>query len=151
MWAALTAAGCVPEVQRFVGMPHLFGNLSVSAKRVVVGELGLQIEAVMGRIVARLLADGRTEFGFQPEGLDRILPRSRFFPANTAANRWLQSSLVSVDGRQIARINARLLADGRIEFASLRVDGQRILPQSRFFPADARADLWLRSSIVVLE
>ena len=130
---------------------HLFSNLQVSGKRVTVSQAGQHIEKVNGRIVARRVADGRTEFGFQPEGEDRVLPRSRFFPANAGINRWLQSRPVSVDGQEVGRINARLLPDGRIEFGLLPVDGQRILPQSRFFPANARADRWLRSSVVMLE
>ena len=130
---------------------HLFSNLQVSGKPVTVSQAGQHSEKVNGRIVARRVADGRTEFGFQPEGEDRVLPRSRFFPANAGVNRWLQSSPLSVDGQEVGRINARLLPDGRIEFALLPVDGQRILPQSRFFPANARADRWLRSSVVMLE
>ena len=88
-----------------------------------------------GRIVAqRRLADGRTEFGFQPppwqpDGAGRILPRSRFFPTNVGVGRWLQSSPVTVDGQEIGRISARLLADGRIEFALVPVEGERILPE----------------------
>lgn len=48
------------------------------------------------------------------------------------------------------RINARLLADRRIEFA-LEYDGARVLPRSRYFPADAEVNRWLRSSPVTLE
>ncbi len=65
-----------------------------------------------GRVVARRLADGRTEFGFQPDGAERILPRSRYFPAKARVDCWLQSSLVTVDGQEIGRINDRLLAVG---------------------------------------
>ena len=75
---------------------HLFSNLQVSGKRVTVSQAGQHSEKVNGRIVARRVADGRTEFGFQPEGEDRVLPRSRFFPANAGVNRWLQSSPLSV-------------------------------------------------------
>ena len=79
---------------------------------------------------------------------DRILPRSRYFPANANVDRWLQSSPVAVDDREIDRISARLLADGRIEFALLPVEAERILPRVRYFPADARVDRWLRSSVI---
>ena len=79
---------------------------------------------------------------------ERILPRSRYFPANANVDRWLQSSPVAVDDREIDRISARLLADGRIEFALLPVEAERILPRVRYFPADARADRWLRSSVI---
>ena len=70
-----------------------------------------------GRIVARRLADGRTEFGWQPTGGERILPSSRYFPAAPGHNRWLRSSPVEVGGVELGRINARQLSDGRIEFA----------------------------------
>ncbi len=43
------------------------------------------------------------------------------------------------------RIEARRLDDGRTEFA-LSVDGERCLPNSRFFPADPGHGRWLRSS-----
>ena len=51
---------------------------------------------VLGRITARLLADGRIEFGFTPAEGERILPRVRFFPATAAVGRWLRSSIVDV-------------------------------------------------------
>ena len=104
-----------------------------------------------GRIVARRLADGRTEFGWQPaEGGQRVLPRSRYFPANAQADRWLRSSPIEVDGVELGRINARLLADGRIEFAFTPSGGERILPQSRYFPVGAVVDRWLRSTVIDL-
>ena len=100
-----------------------------------------------GRIVARRLADGRTEFGWQPEGSnERVLPRSRYFPTNARADRWLNSSPVEVNGAEVGRINARLLADGRIEFAFTPRGGERILPPSRYFPTNAAIDVWLRST-----
>ena len=104
-----------------------------------------------GRIVARLLAEGRIEFGFRPDGEGTILPASRFFPANAPVGRWLSSSHVEVDGNVLGRITAQLLADGRVEFGFLHEDGERILPATRFFPADARVDRWLRSSLIELE
>lgn len=100
-----------------------------------------------GRIVARRLADGRTEFGYQPTGGERILPSSRYFPANAAVDHWLSSSAVIVDGEEIGRINARLLADGRIEFAFTPTEGDRILPATRFFPVSSSGG-WLRSSVI---
>ena len=104
-----------------------------------------------GRIVARRLADGRTEFGWQPVGGgERVLPRSRYFPANAQSDRWLRSSPIEVDGVEIGRINARLLADGRIEFGFTPTDGERILPSSRYFPVGAAVDRWLRSTLIEL-
>lgn len=50
----------------------------------------------LGRIRARRLADGRTEFGYiGSDGLS-IVPRVRFFPADAPANSWLQSSLFEI-------------------------------------------------------
>ena len=52
------------------------------------------------------------------------------------------------------RITARQLEDGRVEFAlQQRVDGEwgeRILPSSRFFPADVGHNRWLNSSPVTV-
>ena len=100
-----------------------------------------------GRIVARRLSDGRTEFGWLPEGLTaRVLPSQRYFPTNARVDRWLRSSPVEVNGIEVGRINARLRADGRIEFAFTPTGGERILPPSRYFPVDAAIDVWLRST-----
>ena len=103
-----------------------------------------------GRIVARLLDDGRVEFGWQPTGGERVLPRQRYFPADITHNRWLRSSPVEVGGAEIGRINARQLSDGRIEFAFTPTDGERIQPQARYFPADARVGRWLRSTEIAI-
>ncbi len=111
---------------------------------------GTSAPSVNGRIIARLLADGRIEFGFEPEGGERLLPRSRYFPANPGGG-WLVSSDVELNGEQLGRITARRLADGRVEFAFIPTDGERILPSSRYFPANASVDRWLRSSAIGLE
>ena len=103
-----------------------------------------------GRIVARLLGDGRVEFGWQPTGAARVLPRQRYFPADATVDRWLRSSPVEVGGAEIGRINARLLEDGRIEFAFTPTDGERITPRARYFPANARVDRWLRSTEITI-
>ena len=104
--------------------------------------------AAPGRIVARRLADGRTEFAWQVEDGERVLPRSRYFPTNAAAGRWLNSSDIVVDDVTVGRINARLRGDGRIEFAFTPTGGERILPPSRRFPADANVGSWLRSTLI---
>ena len=103
-----------------------------------------------GRIVARLLDDGRVEFGWQPTGGARVLPRQRYFPPNATVDRWLRSSPVEVNGAEIGRINARLLDDGRIEFAFTPTDGERIEPPARYFPTNARAGRWLRSTEIAI-
>ena len=104
-----------------------------------------------GRIVARRLDDGRTEFGWQPAGGARVLPRARYFPADAPVERWLNSSPVEVGGAEIGRINARLRDDGRIEFAFTPTDGERIAPRARYFPVDARVGRWLRSTTITID
>ena len=59
----------------------------------------------------------------------------------------LSQSLTSTSD---VRIVAQKLEDGRIEFG-LEQDGERILPRTRFFPADARVGRWLKSSPVTIE
>ena len=98
---------------------------------------------------------------------ERVLPRSRYFPADATVNRWLNSTplMVSVaatddltegpnDVSVEVRITARRLGDGRVEFAlQQRVDGEwggRILPPSRFFPADAAINRWLNSTPMIV-
>ncbi len=100
-----------------------------------------------GRIVARRLDDGRTEFGYHPQGGQRVLPTSRYFPADATVGAWLNSSPVIVDGEEIGRINARLLADGRIEFAFTPSGDEQILPRARYFPVSSSGS-WLRSSLI---
>ena len=56
----------------------------------------------------------------------------------------------SISSTSDFRIVAQKLEDGRIEFG-LEQDGERILPRSRYFPADARVGRWLRSSVIGVE
>ena len=60
----------------------------------------------------------------------------------------MNSSDIVADGTVVGRINARLLADGRIEFAFTPAGGERILPRSRYFPSDATPSRWLRSTLI---
>ena len=119
------------------------------------------------RISARQLEDGRVEFALQQrvDGRwgERVLPRSRYFPADATVNRWLNSTplMVSVaatydltegpnDVSVEVRITARRLGDGRVEFAlQQRMDGEwgdRLLTRGRYFPPTARVNRWLNST-----
>lgn len=119
------------------------------------------------RISARLLEDGRVEFALQRhiesgdwlEGWsDRILPRSRNFPVDAIVGRWLRSSPIPLvdeseaeewsSDQRTGRIEARKLADGRIEFGYTLEGSERVLPSSRFFPPDAAVGRWLNSSTI---
>ena len=119
-----------------------------------------------GRIVARRLADGRVEFGWQPRNHransgwgETILPRQRYFPLDATVDRWLFSSPLELapyvwtrSGQNaIGRINARLLSDGRIEFAFTPTDRQRIAPRARYFPPGARVGRWLHSTEIAID
>ena len=116
--------------------------------------------AVEVRVAAQRLANGGTEFALQQRSAgaawdERQLPRSRFFPATTAVGRWLASSPLTVSapgaGEAEVRVAARLLADGRMEFAAQQRGadgewGERLLPRARFFPANATVGRWLAST-----
>ena len=105
--------------------------------------------ATAGRIVARRLDDGRTEFAWDVEDGDRIFPRSRYLPSEPPTGRWLNSSEIIVEGVNLGRINVRVDAEtGRIEFAFTPTGGERILPPSRYFPSDAAPGRWLRSTLI---
>lgn len=108
------------------------------------------------RIGAQRLADGRTEFALQvreeDSWSDLVLPRSRFFPTTATVDRWLNSSILTLESAHVVRISAKLLEDDRIEFALQQRIGDewadRLLPHPRFFPVNARVDRWLYSGRV---
>ena len=61
-------------------------------------------------------------------------------------------TMTNAPGQTIeVRIVARQLADGRIEFALRPTGIKSVLPRGRFFPANARSDVWLQSTPVVLQ
>lgn len=66
------------------------------------------------RITAQRLEDGRTEFGLQQRTAngwsDRILPRSRYFPAEVEPGRWLSSTPISVGDTGFQPINIGAIA-----------------------------------------
>ena len=122
------------------------GSASGSTATTSEGQLDT---ASAGRITARRLEDGRIEFAWQPEGGERVLPRARYLPSSPPTGRWLNSSDVVVEDASVGRINVRVGAeDGRIEFAFTPTGGERILPPSRYFPADANIGTWLRSTLI---
>ena len=121
------------------------------------------------RIVARLLDNGKIEFGLQQvqhnvAWSDRVFPRARLFPAETAVGRWLVSSAITLSAAEgvndfaedlAVRIIARKQADGRVEFGLQQRDngswGDRMLPPRRYFPTSASVDRWLGSSTMTLD
>ena len=123
------------------------------------------------RIVAQLLENGKIEFGLQQwqhdsSWGDRVFPRARLFPADTAVGRWLVSSAItlgvgaSADALAedaVVRIVARRGNDDRVEFGLQQSGdggetwGDRILPSRRFFPAAASVLRWLGSSNITVD
>ena len=112
------------------------------------------------RVSAQRLADGRTEFAVQQrstngEWSNRLEPSSRFLRSGVRADRWYTSTPVVLHDGSEVRVAAQPLSNGRIEFAVQQrlSDGEwseRLTPQRRFMPANARAGRWLSSSAVAL-
>ena len=94
---------------------------------------GAVVEGVQGRIVARLLEDGRLEFGFQVQGGERVSPVRRFVPVDARVGRWLRSSAVLLDGVELGQIVARRLGDGGVEVAWVSSGGGRFAPSNPYF------------------
>ena len=111
-------------------------------------------EQISGQIVARKLSSSRIEFGWLPSGsadADRVEPDPRFFPANPTVDKWLSSGSVAVAGSAIGHIEARRLHDGRTEFVFAPADQtERVYPDVRYFPPDARVGRWLKSSTITI-
>ena len=122
------------------------------------------------RIVARQLENGKIEFGLQQRQSDGSwgapdLPRRRLFPTDAREERWLTSSVLTInvadESDDLAdevelRIIARKLLNGKVEFGlEERQDdgswGGRQLPDRRFFPTDATVDRWLRSTVLTVD
>ncbi|MCY3661248.1 MAG: fibronectin type III domain-containing protein [bacterium] len=101
------------------------------------------------RIQARLLGSGSVEFGLELDGEREWLPRLRFFPYDSALeDRWLYSSPYELSHGRTIRIQARLVASGKVEFGLEFPDRSVWLPRSRLFPyATASEGRWLYSSL----
>ena len=133
---ALSAAGSVSCWMVYDGVLDLPASLRQPSAPPVV-------DLDRGRILARRLADGCTEFAWLPAGAQQpVLPTRRYVPTNAQVGRWLRSSPIEVSGVAIGRISARLRSNGRIEAAFTPTGGERILPPSRQFPIGADVGRW---------
>ncbi|MCY4617573.1 MAG: fibronectin type III domain-containing protein [Chloroflexi bacterium] len=84
---------------------------------------------VTARVEARLLSNGRVEFGFRPQGGAQYLPDQRFVtPAGMTAGRWLNSSAVY---QQVDEVRRNL---GRISVSLNTTSGSRPFIDVRFTP-----------------
>ena len=182
LWRATSPAACALGARRGAVVPSPAGIPAATPLSWMVSRRGLVsalVAAVMAlvlvpavstpvsgaegdavvRITARRVADERVEFALQqrqPDDTwgDRLLPRQRLFPADTAVGRWLVSTPLGIDGHSV-RIVARRVADERVEFAlqQRQPDGtwsERVLPRQRFFPADTAIGRWLVSTPLTL-
>ena len=143
---AVTASGTAN--QRFLR------RLSISHNPELRGMLGLGTPSVTApspgphrlRIIARLGEDGSLEHGVEFAGGEQVLPPERFLREGVPAGRWQVSDDVEVAGDSIGRIRARRLADGRTEMGFVSADGETIIPEIRYLPADLPVGVWFRSS-----
>ena len=148
----------VPRIR--VALAALIVALSVLAA--VAAQEGRTVSAEV-RIAALRHGDGRTEFALQQRGAgeawaERLLPSGRMFPARADVGRWLNSTPLTLGDPAegvVVRISARLIDDGRIEFALQRLGAggqwaERQLPRSRYFPATPSVRRWLSSSALAV-
>ncbi len=98
------------------------------------------------RIVARLGEDGRIEHGVEFADGRQALPTQRFLRVDAPAGRWHVSGGVEVQEDSIGRIRARPVAGGRTEVGFVGADGEAIIPDLRYLPADLPVGVWFRSS-----
>ena len=77
-------------------------------------------------------------------------PPERFLPADAPAGTWKLSGEVRVWPVPIGKIQARRLADGRVEMGFLSADGREITPDIAYLPADAPEGVWFRSSEIAV-
>ena len=95
------------------------------------------------RITARQLEDGRVEFGLQQrvdgEWGERVLPRSRYFPTDATANRWLNSTPVTLSVSVAGELTEEPTTSTTSQSLSIRTQaGQGITPGGAFW--DVRFD-----------
>ena len=98
------------------------------------------------RIIARLGEDGSLEHGVELAGGRQVLPPERFLREDVTTGRWQVSGDVEVGGDSIGRIRARRVAGGRTELGFIGIDGETIIPDIRYLPADLPVGVWFRSS-----
>ena len=100
------------------------------------------------RIMARVGDSGRVEHGVELVSGFQILPVGRFLPADTPVGRWYTTQDVELDGSSIGQINSRRRADGRIELGFRTADGERVIPDIAYLPANPDTGVWYRSSLI---
>ncbi len=100
------------------------------------------------RILARLVEDGRIEHGVELASGLQILPERRFLPTDTEIGMWHTTQDVDLDGSSLGQIQARRLADGRVEVGFRNAEGDIVVPDIAYLPADPNEGVWYRSSLI---
>lgn len=95
------------------------------------------------RVIARLGDDGRIEFGAELVSGLEILPDVRYLRADAPAGAWRVTSEVQVGEDLLGRIQARRLADGRVEMG-FESGGEEHQLDIRYLPADLPEGVWFR-------
>ncbi len=100
------------------------------------------------RIMARLGEDGRIEHGVELVSGPQILPERRFLAPDTQIGMWHTTQDVDLDGSSLGQIRARRLADGRVELGFRNTEGDIVVPDIAYLPADLDEGIWYRSSLI---
>ena len=101
------------------------------------------------RVIARLGDDGRVEFGAELVSGLQLLPDVRYLRADAPAGEWRETSDVRLGDDVLGRVQARRLADGRIEMRFVAGgEGQQL--DIRYLPADLPEGIWFRSSEIAV-
>ena len=97
------------------------------------------------RVIARLGDDGRVEFGAELVNGLQLLPDVRYLPPDAPAGEWRETGDVLLNDDLLGRVQARRLADGRIEMGFVTGSEHRQL-DVRYLPGDLPEGVWFRSS-----
>lgn len=100
------------------------------------------------RIIAQHSGDGRIEHGVELANGRQILLPEYFSSSSAPVDMWQTSEEIEVAGTPIGRIRIRRLTDGRIEMGFINVNGQAIVPNIAYLPADLPVGVWFRSSVI---
>ena len=118
----------------------MIGGLIVLTSPAAAQEPTTAEEGSEVRIAARRLDDGRIEFALQQrQGSSwgqRELPRSRFFPTDAAAGRWLSSTPLRLGAASAADARFTAISIGAHYSCGLRSDGAVVCVDDRGFKID---------------
>jgi len=103
------------------------------------------------RVMARLGEDGRIEHGVELASGFQILPERRYLPSDTQVGMWYSTLDVELGGTSIGQTRARRLADGRVELGFRDFEGDNLVPDIAYLPAELDEGVWYRSSLIEVQ